>query len=477
MKQLSSLVSHGVKKAASAGGAFSCLVLALTILIAQRVPIVSGDTYALANSSGSLVECLRNHQWLGCPGATQFGVTQYLPAVLLSWRGMSPDGIVISLALINSGSFILLCWIIWKFPLRHLNSRLLMMLCVICSPIIAYASFSFGEGLVGFLVAASLYAVCTKNQLLYLISIVGVVASKESAVVSIVPIIIAVYLVTPRDRRLTLKRIAIGWIIGAGVLIGFNYFKFGTWRNPVYADPSLRVSGVQRRIELFLGELFSPNGGLFWFWPVFLLLAVVLIILAIQTIKSIGWRGAAPQFLALAGAAAQCIGLSNWFAPFGWVGWGPRLMIPTVVGFVVASVVIIDSQVVSAKVRKLRSYSVLNIAVITCAIGSVIAAVGFLRDPGSTLAWFGRVSPTCPTPAVIQQDSAYYFRCLSYGMWNFDRPIIQLSIQTFSGRWSVVALAAVFLVGNQLVRSKSPGSGIGDIQRGKNHTEHHHTQC
>jgi len=480
MRSSPRLVQRGVSWFASPGGAVVCLVAALTILSVQRVPIVSGDTSALANSASSLVECLRNHQWVGCPGATQFGITQYLPAMILSWRGMGPDGIVVVLSLINCLCFVLFGWLVWKFPLTHQNSRSLLVLCAVCSPMISYASFSFGEGLVGFLVLASLYALCSRHHLLFLVSVIGAIASKETAVVTLTPIVLATYMVIPKDRRIRASIVVFGCAAGVALLVCFNYFKFGTWQNVIHSDPVLRATGVGRRSEIFLGLIFSPNGGLFWYWPVSVLLVAVLMFLAISAASRIGLSAAAPSVLVLVSFLAQLLGLSNWYAPFGWVAWGPRLMVPTVVGLVVVSVLVIDSlpeqSVKVVKMAALPLKRTFHTAIAVCAIGSVVTAVGFLRDPSSSLAWFGRISPTCPTPAIIQQDPNYYFKCLSYGMWSTDRSIIELSLRSFSGRWASVALAAVFLIVRQLICVGSPSSRIGDVQRDKDQTEDHYAE-
>jgi len=342
---------------------------------------------------------------------------------------------------------------------------------------ISYASFSFGEGLVGFLVLASLYALCSRCQLLFLVSVIGAIASKETTVVPLAPIVPATYMVIPQNRRIRPSVVVFSCAAGVALLLSFNYLKFGTWKNVIHSDPVLRATGVGRRSEIFLGLIFSPNGGLFWYWPVSVLLVAVLIFLAIRTASRIGLSAATPSVLVLFGFLAQLVGLSNWYAPFGWVAWGPRLMVPTVVGLVVVSVLVIDSlpeqSVKAMKMAALPLKRTFHTAIAVCAIGSVLAAVGFLRDPSSSLAWFDRISPTCPTPAIIRQDPNYYFKCLSYGMWSTDRSIIELSLRSFSGRWAFVVLAAVFLIARQLICVGSPNSRVGDIERDKDQTEDH----
>lgn len=475
MNRIRGLVGGATAWVASGSGALALLTATVLIMAAQRLPIQSGDTTALANSASSLVNCLNDGLWSGCPGSTQFGVTQYLPAMLLAWRGMTPDGIVLVLGLLNLLCFAFTAYLVWRLPLVQPWIRSVLILCVICSPLIAYAPFTFSEGLVSFLVIASIYSLRTGQPILYALTTIGAIASKETAAVSLVPILLAVFIVTPRETRVRLRVLVTGFVSGVACLLIFNVFKFGTWRNIVHSDPILRATGTGRRFEIFLGLLFSPNGGLFWYWPAALLVAVVLVVALSRGRAALGSPAFVASLLTLAGFAAQLVGLANWYAPFGWVAWGPRLMVPTASGLIVGSLLIADARwpLGAEANRAMTSLKivVLRVGVAVSAVLSLVASVGFLHDPNASLSWFGRVSPVCPTPAIIQQDPAYYFKCLSYGMWNTDQSIIQLSVESFSGRWASLALAAVLVIAFQSVRGRSLGDSITQVERNQDYAK------
>lgn len=411
-----------------------CISFLLLIFCLQRVPIRSGDTQALAESASSLVKCIHERQWAGCAGSTQFGIVQYLPAMLLAWRGMTVDGIVLVLSFLNVASFFFMLRMAWSFPLKNFESRLLLILMLLSSPLVAYAPFSFGESLVCCLAVATAFFLFQNSPGMFSLSFSLLLASKETAAISVIPIVIAAQLLVPRENRIRLRRLVLSSFAGLAVVIGFNYFKFGTWTNAIHADPSLRTNNVSRSLGIVLGLVASPNGGVAFFWPS---ACVILVLVSWMTLhkEKLGAdrRPLGALALIFVGLIGQLAGLGNWYAPFGWVAYGPRLMMPTMTLAVVAVVFVYDSVLTrnpdSARLAN-SSVSRFTLLGIVGAAG-LSAAVGFVNDPLQTLSWFNRTDSTCPRPAVIQLDRDYYFRCLFHGMWSWRDSMFERSIQSF----------------------------------------------
>jgi len=112
----------------------------------------------------------------------------------------------------------------------------------------------------------------------------------------------------------------------------YSWFKYGRPLPVAYmAEAEATQPSLSTSAEFLFGSLFSPNGGLLIFWalPVFIALA--------------GWRwvGLAPrrEVLLLAGTVllVSCLAFARWWAPFGWDGWGNRLLVPAMLSAMVAA--------------------------------------------------------------------------------------------------------------------------------------------
>jgi hypothetical protein len=455
------------------------LVVVLCVIVTRQLPIVSGDTQALANSASSLVECARKGIWTGCSGATQFGIVQYFPAMFLAWRGVNASAIVTVLALLNLLAFLFTLRIVFTFQKISHSARIFLVILFLSSPLMAYSVFSFGESLVTCLGVISVVSLCRHKNGVFLLATSLTVASRETAIFYVAPLVFAVFMTLPDKRRSDLLRVIVALLIGLMLLLSFNIFKFGKWTNVPHSDPALRVNDMGTSLKILLGIFFSPNGGIVWYWPV----AFLLICSAVRRgwlfgLSKVSVQSVAPTLLVLVGITNQALGLSNWYAPFGWVAWGPRLMIPSLAMAVVVIVIISDSNRDAKRhQRRFRRRSTqlyVRFAFVALSGSSLVAALGFLNQPIRVLSWFGLPDETCPTPAIIQVDRGYYFRCLLHGMWRWDPSMYELSFSSFSGGFSALILG-LFLFPAWRLSSRLFGQTVTDIEHSQEKEKYQHS--
>ncbi len=127
------------------------------------------------------------------------------------------------------------------------------------------------------------------------------------------------------ERKLVIA-FAFGALIAIIVAVAYNYLRYASYLPVPYmveaaeASPDLRLSSVY-----FLASIFSPSGGVLVAWS---LSVCVLFIIG----RSVGYcfsRGA--LWLAAGILLLQLGAFSRWWTPFGWEGWGNRLIIPAAI--------------------------------------------------------------------------------------------------------------------------------------------------
>ena len=123
---------------------------------------------------------------------------------------------------------------------------------------------------------------------------------------------------TQIGKRLT--AVAIGSLIAVVANASFNVLRFGVPYNQILLDP-LSPSAALRAADFLCGA--RPNGGLLFFWASFV---AVLVSVVVHDWRSLAAK--APVYWVVCVLAALTFGLSGWWAPFGWIAWGPRLLLP-----------------------------------------------------------------------------------------------------------------------------------------------------
>lgn len=418
------------------------LFSSLGLFYFRQLPILSGDTVALSQSARSLVSCLENGQFRGCAGTNQFGLPQHIPAMFLAWKGLDDTSIVFVLACLNILALTILTRTIYKSKAILPVAKILIGITLFVGPIIAYGPYSFGEAISTLAYVGLAVAIFDKKYYQIFFFMVLAVTSRETAFVSIALMTAAILAFDSQSSRRQLRQM---WIViyasmlfGIVCLLSFNVWKFDTWKNAPHMDPVLRTPGLRLKVESAIGILLSPNGGLVPYWLLGAVAALVIPLLCLANIR-LSARKRFSFLLLTSGFVAQVAILSAWYAPYGWVAWGPRLIVPTTaMGATICLTFVMQDEEVLGYLHRfklfLRSIGLLGII-------TLIPTIGFLQNPSRTMSWFSAGNDgICPVPAIIQLDQAYYFKCLTHGSWKINPSLWYQGLSSFNGLNAILLL-------------------------------------
>lgn len=416
----------------------------LVLVGVSRAPWVSGDTIALAQGAQALVDCARNHDFIGCPGTHQFGILQNLPAVFLSWKGISEPDVVTALALINWGVFIVASVIIFRLTKQFVYRDLLYLMLII-SPVSPYMQSTFGEMLQVVVYLGFGFSILkSKNFLIFVFSVLAA-STRETSFVPLVFLGIAAILATEQHSLKKIMRRVIFLVssIACGVLTLtiFNYWKFGTWRNVPHSDPVLVARDSRTITSSFVGIWFGPGGGLFPFW--FGVSAIVLFLPIRFLFFKVDLKSRLIGLCLLLALISATLTLSLWYAPFGWVAWGPRLMLPVIALSLLLVWRAFGDDLINL-FQKIESNIILRLFVVGTLIFSAVPSIGFQINP-SVLNEFFKPDKFCERPAIIQQDPSYYFSCLRHGTWKLNPSMWSVGLNGFTSWWHFLIPVMGFL--------------------------------
>jgi len=432
------------------------LACSLGFFYFKQLPILSGDTVALSQSARALVACLENSQFRGCAGTNQFGLPQHVPAMFLAWKGLDDTSIVFILSCLNVLALGILARIIYKSAAISPIAKVLIAITLIVGPIIAYGPYSFGEAISTLAYVGLVVAILDKKYYQLIFFMVLAVTSRETAFVSIALLTGAILAFDSNRSRRELKQMLLvvygSMLFGIVCLLSFNVWKFNTWKNLPHMDPVLRTPGLKLKIESAVGVFLSPNGGLVPYWFLGAVAALCIPLLGLMN-RRLSTRKRFSFLLLISGFGAQVTILSTWYAPYGWVAWGPRLIVPTTaMGATICLVIIFQDK---DALEHLRQFKLFLLPIGILGIVTLIPTVGFLQNPTRTMSWFaGGNDAVCPTPAIIQLDPQYYFKCLIHGSWKMNPSLWYQGLSSFTGLnailFLVCALCLVFSISRHL---------------------------
>lgn len=402
----------------------------VTVTVLRRVPQIAGDTVAMSQSAELLVSCLRNHQFHGCPGTNQYGLLQNIPLMALIWKGISTPDAVRLLGFINVVAFLAFLVFIWKSFSGRV--RQLGVLVLLLGPVLPYISSTLGE--MTQLVVFSLFgiAVVRNRKVLGILAGFFAATSRETAFLPLIFLAVGLSVLEFRSIKLGIKKsipYVFATLIGLGALLEFNAMKFGTWRNLSNLHAEYVTPGILLKAKMFVAIWVAPGGGVMVFWVLGGLITLSFLVYPI--IRRENWT-VVGSLLVIGCVAGSTASLSMWFAPFGWVAWGPRLMIPTIAMITFGAFSLRTSDGFQfGKLEKVFGNLVFQLGV-TAIVGlSALPSFGVLNIPTSINRFFS-TDKVCPRPAIIQEDRNYYFHCLQHGSWKLDPSLWRVGLDGMS---------------------------------------------
>ena len=429
-------------------------------------PINGGDALWVSQSARALVGCARQGDWSNCPGTFQFGLTQHLPAIFLTWRGLGDDAVVFILTLIN---FMAFGWLLVRgirFFGRGSRSMWLFLLTFAVGPVYAYSVYSFSEGLTLVFLVALVIELATRQRFIVLLLLAFVSASsRETAFLTIAPLALAVVISDGGSWRkwlLRLRPILIGTACGVAAVFWFNFWKFGTLANPHYTDPIRRVPGLTLKAKNAAAIWISPSGGVLPVWVIGGALALFVPAMALVGFRRNRGKSIAAVCL-IVGLVAQTGLLASWYAPFGWVAWGPRLILPVVGATAFIAVFLFNEQI-----ERVMSFFKWRIGAtglgLSVLILSVLPNLGFILDRTAIANWFTPPGPLlipgCVEPANVELNRQNYFDCaLDFAPWQLGRTLWDVGLHQVGRGWATICGLFVLSMAAGLATARTTPTG------------------
>ena len=417
------------------GWVLGLLAIAALARVMARQLFLDGDTQDLLRCADGVRACLSEGRWSGCTKAGKWPLLQYGPALLVRLAGGSLEDAGRALSYLSLASFFGLLAMTWRTLAVHSRPVAVAAVLVLASGLLFhYATRSFGE-MVATFAAAALAAAWLRRESPWLVALLAFVTglSKETAFpfIALLGATCVVVHQVPgqpwrellRAERGRLVGSAAGVLLSGGLTAAFNLFRFGSPVNTRYLLEASWGPPLGVQLEHLAALWVAPNAGLLFYWPFLVLLLAALPLAVARQRRSATPR---PSWLPLLGVAALvgllCIGLTRWWAPFGWWAWGSRLVLPWLPA---ALLVLLEAYAPAAAslVRPLVATPVRAVLLaVLLAVASVPHLISIYRSNELLNALF--VEPgECPGPDLPERQ-AQAWRCLRAQAWSHPSPLL-----------------------------------------------------
>lgn len=435
------------------------IVIYLLVVLIDAGPIGNihtGDTDLLVRGAAVLKHCLGSGDLFSCGHVAgsrsstigPYALLQYLPAMGLLQLGLSTSQVVRALSALNFVAFCL-CLVLVVLAAARFRTRSwspILALALLGSSLTYQSTAGFGEMLGACAALAAITAVLWRRPWLIVITMALAATGKET----LAPFILALGLLVGRrdgngllpPRRVTAAIVG-GVVLGIALNTGLNLIRFGSVRNVFYLDPLFRTPGAGRKLG-YLGAIWAaPSNGIAWYWPLFtVIVALSLFVACREVVRRHQIRDSWPALAAIGILVVFTAGLADWYTPFGWIAYGPRLAVPLLPAALVAIVYTNEPSLTRLMCRFLnRTFGVVlaTAVAVLCipqfgAPWSYLQAIQSLVTPSRGCAWL--------TNLVIQQGATRYYSCSHQIMWRMHPSVIWQATVAGGG----VALAARVLL-------------------------------
>ena len=414
----------------------------------------TGDTDILVQGARQTLRCLGHGKLIGCGHSAgsplsqvgPFALLQYLPAMALVELGLNNNQVIHALGSINLAA-LAASLVVVAAVARRMKPAFwgpVLVLALIGSSLTYQATSGFGEMLAAFFALLAVASVFWRRPVLIAVTMMLAATGKET----LFPFLLIFGLLVGRrqaDRVLPPMHVLLPLLIGIGIgeilNVGFDEFRFAADKNLTYLQPILRTPGLERKLNFLAGIWVSPSNGALWYWPLaVLLIAAVTVLALVRLIRSPGrfdvWL---PPLLVVATLVAFSIGLADWYTPFGWISYGPRLMVPLLPAALVV-ILYTCGPLLADPLRWVLS-RISGVAIVALAV----VVVGWPQF-GAPWSWAPAVTRLitatggCPslTKLIVQNGVSRYYHCSEIVMWRIH-PIVLKAAAAAGGGDALVA--------------------------------------
>ena len=432
-------------------------------------PFIEGDTELLVKGHVKAIRaCLQQGRLLACPDSGVWPLFQHLPGILLSCLGASSSSILHALAYLSFLSLLGSVLVIFLTLKKKTSTALAItgVLVTITSPLLWYSHSTFGEMASAFLILA-FTAACLRRAPSWLVASLFVLAgtTKEIAFPFLIAIgALCVFVEAPvKARKGRLAALFAAATLTVIVTVAFNYFRYGTFFNTSYLAEVCIVPTFKLQLSFFLGIWFSPNGGLAFFWPSFMLLYLAVFAAALFRMagnkfseQDTGRSGRSLRFYAPLLTVSAILflltaGFSRWCTPLGGFAWGPRFMLPWIPALTLLLIYFYRAEASGILHLVLRRPIEFGLCALFFVVVSIPQFAIFFGD--FVLAKIFAY-PECPRVPIIQEGAAYYYQCLQTQIWPRSMFMLELYRVALkpSAAWFSIFYVVALVTGLQLIR-------------------------
>ncbi len=451
--------------------AFALLAFyALVVLIDARAKgnISTGDTDNLILGARHALRCVADGRFVNCDanGAPvyPYPLLQYIPASVFLAIGLGNAAVLKALAVVNFGAVVGIIVVAWRLfaDRRHLGA--LLAASVVASTLPYHATAGFGEPLAALALLVAVGVSARRQDLVSAAAIAIACLGKETLAPFAVLLCLAA---APRPVRGWLPTARTTAVVIGGAFAGvaasalFNVFRFGTLRNDFYLNPALRTPNIRQQLRFFGALVVSPAGGVAWFWPLATVVILAGVVAGGRRLARGDRAGAVTAATAAITVGGFLAGLTMWFAPFGWIAFGPRLAVP----ILPAATYVIIAAYGDAWAEALRSRRTVS------GLLGAIAAGAALPLVGAPWRWYPAIRSLITAPARcpdglsldIYGDPDTYFRCLDAQMWRLRPQLLDDTVVRQFSPAGLACLCAAIAVGLLVWRAAQPAARIDHV--------------
>ena len=456
------------------------VVLTRLTLFAVYEPFIEGDTELLIKGHVSaLRKCLQEGRLRGCPDSGVWPLFQNLAGLLLSYLGFSSSSILPALAYLSFlsflGSVLLIFWTLKRkasLPLAGAGA-----LIVVTSPLLWYSHSTYGEMAAAFLTLA-FTAACLLRARAWIVVALFILAGSTKEIAF--PFLLLIGLLCLLPDIITNPKSVRSYVYGLGLSaaltlmlsVAFNYFRFATISNPNYVTGLLIVSSLRIQTSFFFGIWFSPNGGLFFFWPSFVFLyfsVIAILVRGFLRMRSTGQSGKTRlarliHYLPIITISVVLFlltaGFARWFTPLGGAAWGPRYMLPWIPA-VSLLLLYFYREEVTMLLRLILGRPLTLVLTGAALIVFSMPQFSILFGPFVLARIFS--FPECPRIPIIQEGITYYYQCIQTQIWPstiFFLELYRVALKP-PALWFAISCSAVVAGGLLWVRKRLAQDEIG----------------